>query len=50
MDQRGFAILPDTISRWDDDPMNRINDEEKRRITNNVKRALESQGETVELL
>ncbi len=47
MGARGFAIYRHTISRWDDSPMNSVSDAENVRIADNVKRALESQGESV---
>jgi hypothetical protein len=47
---RGFAISLERIGRWDDDPIRSIGEREKHRIVLNIKRALESQGESVELL
>jgi hypothetical protein len=45
-----FAVLVDTIGRWDDDPLNLLVPEEQERIAFNIKRALESQGTTCSLL
>ncbi len=50
MNVRGFTIQLDTIGRWDDDPMIRVDSAEQTRIADNVRRALESQGQTIELL
>lgn len=44
------AIFVDTIGRWDDDPSNTMSDEDKRKIAENVKRALEWDGMSVSLL
>jgi hypothetical protein len=38
------AIYLDSVGRWDDDPLNAVNDKEKQRIADNVKRALEWNG------
>jgi hypothetical protein len=43
-------IFIDTIGRWDDDPMNAVKAEEKARIANNIKRALEWRGLAVSLM
>ncbi len=50
MTMDGFAISVASIGRWDDDPLHETDEEEKRRIVANVRRALESQGERVHLL
>src|SRR3954462_13128723 len=42
---KGIAIFTDTVGRWDDDPTNRIDQNERERIIQNIKRALEWQGE-----
>ena len=44
------AIYADTIGRWDDDPLNAVNEKEKDRIANNIKRALEWDGIPVLLI
>jgi len=43
-------IFTISIGRWDDDPMNAVKAEEKARIANNIKRALEWRGLTVSLM
>jgi hypothetical protein len=50
MGSRGFAIYKDTIGRWDDKPSVLVGESERRRIENNVRRALESQGQLVVML
>jgi len=40
----GNGVYEETIGRWDDDPVKRIGDEERKRIADNIKRAFESQG------
>lgn len=47
MGAHGFAIYRDTIGRWDDNPMTREDENERARIGENVRRALESQGQSV---
>jgi hypothetical protein len=47
MGTHGFAVYDETIGRWDDNPNNSVSDDERRRISDNVKRALESQGQSV---
>ena len=47
MGSHGFAIYEETIGRWDDCPMNSVSTQERKRIGNNVKRALQSQGQSV---
>jgi hypothetical protein len=44
------VVFTGTIGRWDDNPMSRVSEDERRRITGNIQRALESQGHSVELL
>ena len=46
----GIAIYTHTIGRWDDDPLHSVDSGKKREIASNIKRALESQGEKVDLL
>lgn len=43
----GFAIYDETIGRWDDSPMSSVSNDERKRIGGNVRRALESQGQSV---
>jgi len=40
----GNGVYEETIGRWDDDPMQRLGDEERKRIADNIRRAFESQG------
>lgn len=47
---RAGAIFVDTIGRWDDDPSNTMSDRDKRRIAENIKRAIEWDGTSVLLL
>jgi hypothetical protein len=42
--QEGSGVYEETIGRWDDDPKQRIGDEERKRIADSIKRAFESQG------
>jgi len=44
------VVFTSTIGRWDDNPMSRVSEDERRRITHNIEHALESQGHSVELL
>jgi hypothetical protein len=46
---KGFAVYLETIGRWDDDPTHPVDDEKKRQIADAIKRALESQGQSVVL-
>ena len=46
----GFALNVRSVGHWDDDLLHRVDDETKRRIIASVKRALESQGERVDLV
>jgi hypothetical protein len=46
----GFAVSTITIGRWDDDLGNAVDEKEKHRIADNIRRALESQGYSVTLL
>jgi hypothetical protein len=48
--KRDIDVDVDTVSRWDADPAHCISNEERRRITDNIKRALESQGFAVYLV
>ena len=43
-------IFIDSVGRWDDDPMNAVKAEEKSRISDNIKRALEWRGLAVSLM
>ncbi len=47
MGSHGFAISDETIGRWDDSPMSSVSNDERKRIGDNVRRALESQGQLV---
>ena len=40
----GNAVYEETIGRWDDNPMQRIGDDDRKRIADNIRRAFESQG------
>ena len=40
----GYGIYEETIGRWDDNPLEKVGVEERKRIAVNIKRALESQG------
>ena len=42
---KGFAIFTDSIKRWDPPDKSKISDQERRRILENVRLALASQGE-----
>jgi hypothetical protein len=42
-----FTIFVGTIARWDDDPSNSVASETRKKITDNIRRALESQGQKV---
>jgi hypothetical protein len=50
MGAHGFAVYSDTIGRWDDDPLSSVTAAERNRIEDNIKRAVESQGQSVLLL
>jgi len=43
-------VFTETIGRWDDDSSHTVNDEERQRIADNLRRAFESQGFSVALL
>lgn len=45
----GFAVALDTIGRWDDDLSRSVSDDDKKRIANNIRRALEWRGYTVSI-
>ncbi len=45
-----LLIFVDTVGRWDDNPYVSEPHEEKMRIALNIKKALQSQGETVEFI
>ena len=46
----GNSIYAKTIGRWDDNPTQRISDQERVRIADNIRRAFESQGWAVRFL
>jgi hypothetical protein len=46
----GNSIYDETIGRWDDNPTQRISDQERGRIADNIRRAFESQGLAVHFL
>ena len=46
----GFAVFLNSIGRWDDDPMHAVDEETRSKIADNVKRALVSQGQRVDLV
>jgi hypothetical protein len=48
--QEGNGIYEETIGRWDDDPMQRLGEESRKRIADNIRRAFESQGLSVYFL
>lgn len=48
MGVKGFTVFGDSIARWYDDLQLTISPQESRRIAENVRRALESQGQKVE--
>jgi hypothetical protein len=50
MGSHGFSIYDETIGRWDDNPMSSVSSDERKRIGSNVRRALESQGQTVSFI
>ena len=45
----GLAVALDTIGRWDDNPSRTVSDDDKQRIANNIRRALEWRGYTVSM-
>jgi hypothetical protein len=47
MGKNGFAIYEETVGRWDDNPAISVSNDERKRVGDNVRRALESQGQTV---
>jgi hypothetical protein len=46
----GNGVYEETIGRWDDDPMQRLGDEDRKRIADNIRRAFESQSLSVYFL
>lgn len=50
MGVRGFAVFISSVGRWDDDPDNSISPKKAQEILNNIRRALESQGQTVDFV
>ncbi|MGD0182873.1 MAG: hypothetical protein ABSC15_23930 [Terriglobales bacterium] len=48
--QEGNGVYEETIGRWDDDPMQRLGDGDRKRIADNIRRAFESQGLSVYFL
>ncbi len=44
------VIFEISIGRWDDDPNNAVDEKEKARIADNLKRAIESQGYTASFM
>lgn len=50
MGPKGFTVFVTSIARWDDDPRHMIAPDKVRQIANNIQRALESQGQKVDLL
>lgn len=48
MTSDGFVINPNSIGRWEEDPLGlAVGDEKRNEIVANLKRALESQGERI---
>ncbi len=50
MGLHGFAVLVDTVGRWEDSPDTLVEPQTQTQIVNRIKRALESQAEQVTLL
>jgi hypothetical protein len=46
----GFALFISSVARWDDDPDNSIPPKKAQEILNNIRRALESQGQRVDFV
>jgi murein tripeptide amidase MpaA len=46
----GNGVYEETIGRWDDNPNQRLGEEERKRIADNIQRAFESQGRRVYFL
>jgi hypothetical protein len=40
----GNGVYEETIGRWDDNPTQKLGNEERKRIADNIRRAFESQG------
>jgi len=47
---RGFTVFLISIARWDDDPGATIAPEKAQEIADNIRRALESQGQEVDFV
>jgi len=41
----GYDVFVSSIGRWDDDPTHSVDEKQKLRIADNIKRAFESQGD-----
>ena len=50
MGVRGFTIFLTSIARWDDDPAKSVTPEKAQQIADNIRRALESQGQEVDFV
>ena len=50
MGAKGFAVYLETIGRWDDDLAHPVDEQTKDQIAGKIKRALESQGQSVALI
>jgi hypothetical protein len=50
MGAKGFAVYVETIGRCDDDLAHPVDEQTKEQITGKIKRALESQGQSVALI
>lgn len=50
MGAKAFAVYLETIGRWDDDLAHPVDDQTKDQIAGKIKRALESQGQSVVLI
>jgi len=48
--QEGNGVYEETIGRWDDNPLQRLSDDDRRRIADNIRRAFGSQGLSVHFL
>ena len=46
----GFAVFISSVARWDDDPDNSIPPTRAEEILDNIRRALESQGQAVDFV
>jgi hypothetical protein len=50
MGVKGFTVFLRSIGRWDDDPGRPIPSEKPQQIADTIRRALESQGQTLDFL